>query len=127
MIKYAILGYGTVGSGVAEVMAEQREKIASVVGDEVELKYILVRRDYPGDPWADRMVKDFSVIEADPEVSIGPMITQSVRFSRARASSPAIRSSSQSTARSWGRSPGKRASTTSSRAASAAGSPCCGR
>ena len=70
MIKYAILGYGTVGSGVAEVMAEQREKIASVVGDEVELKYILVRRDYPGDPWADRMVNDFSVIEADPEVSI---------------------------------------------------------
>ncbi len=70
MIKYAILGYGTVGSGVAEVMAEQEEKIAAVVGESLELKYILVRRPYPGDPWADKMVTDFSVIENDPEVSI---------------------------------------------------------
>ena len=70
MIKYAILGYGVVGSGVAEVMDEQREKIAAVVGGEVALKYILVRRDYPGDPYADRMVTDFSVIENDPEVRI---------------------------------------------------------
>lgn len=70
MIKYAILGYGTVGSGVAEVMAEQAEKIASLAGEPVELKYILVRRDYPGDPYKSLMVKDFSVIENDPEVSI---------------------------------------------------------
>ena len=70
MIKYAILGYGTVGSGVAEVMEAQREKIADVVGDAVELGYILVRHDYPGDPFADRMVTDFSVIESDPEVAI---------------------------------------------------------
>lgn len=70
MIKYAILGYGTVGSGVAEVMAEQAEKIASLAGEPVELKYILVRRDYPGDPYESLMVKDFSVIENDPEVSI---------------------------------------------------------
>ena len=70
MIKYAILGYGVVGSGVAEVMAEQAEKIARVVGDRVELKYILVRHDYPGDPYADRMVTDFAVIENDPEVSV---------------------------------------------------------
>ena len=61
MIKYAILGYGTVGKGVAEVMEEQREKIAAVVGDGLELGYILVRHDYPGDPYADRMVTDFSV------------------------------------------------------------------
>ena len=70
MIKYAILGYGTVGTGVAEVMEEQRAKIASVVGDEVELKYILVRHDYPGDRFADRMVTDFAVIESDPEVAV---------------------------------------------------------
>ena len=70
MIKYAILGYGVVGSGVAEVMAEQRDKIARVVGEAVELKYILVRHDYPGDPYADKMVTDFSVIENDPEVRI---------------------------------------------------------
>lgn len=70
MIKYAILGYGTVGKGVAEVMEEQREKIAAVVGDELELGYILVRHDYPGDPYADRMVTDFAVIEKDPSVSV---------------------------------------------------------
>ena len=70
MIKYAILGYGTVGSGVAEVMAEQAEKIAALAGEPVELKYILVRRDFPGDPYEKYMVKDFAVIENDPEVSI---------------------------------------------------------
>ena len=70
MIQYAILGYGVVGSGVAEVMAEQAEKIAAAVGEEVSLKYILVRHDYPGDPYADYMVTDFSVIENDPDVSI---------------------------------------------------------
>ena len=70
MIKYAILGYGVVGSGVAEVMAEQTEKIAAVVGEPVELKYILVRRDFPDSPYASYMVKDFSVIENDPEVTI---------------------------------------------------------
>ena len=70
MIKYAILGYGTVGTGVAEVMAEQREKIAALAGEPVELKYILVRRDFPGDPFEACMVRDFSRIEEDPEVSI---------------------------------------------------------
>ena len=70
MIKFAILGYGVVGSGVAEVMAEQREKIARVVGEEVELKYILVRHPYPGDPNSNKMVMNFDVIENDPEVSV---------------------------------------------------------
>jgi homoserine dehydrogenase len=70
MIKYAILGYGTVGSGVAEVMAEQAEKIQGLVGQPVELKYVLVRHDYPGDVNADKMVMNFSIIEHDPEVSI---------------------------------------------------------
>jgi len=70
MIYYAILGYGVVGSGVAEVMEEQKAKIAALVGEEVALKYILVRHDYPGDPFADKLVTDFSVIENDPEVKI---------------------------------------------------------
>lgn len=70
MIKYAILGYGTVGRGVAEVMAEGREKMSALAGQELELGYILVRRDFPGDSYADKMVQDFSVIENDPEVAI---------------------------------------------------------
>ncbi len=70
MIKYAILGYGTVGRGVAEVMAEGREKMAALAGQELELGYILVRRAFPGDPYEDRMVQDFSIIENDPEVAV---------------------------------------------------------
>ena len=70
MVKFALLGYGTVGSGVAEVMAEQAEKIAGVVGRPVELKYIFVRHGYPGDPFEHLLTEDFSVIENDPEIAI---------------------------------------------------------
>ncbi len=45
MIKYAILGYGTVGRGVAEVMEEGADKIAALVGEELPLSPILVRRE----------------------------------------------------------------------------------
>ena len=70
MIKYAILGFGTVGRGVAEVMAGQKEKLAAAAGEALELGYILVRRDMPDSPWKDRMVRDFSVIERDPDVAV---------------------------------------------------------
>ncbi len=70
MIKYAILGYGTVGRGVAEVMEEGADKIAALVGEELTLSHILVRREYPDDPRAGLLVQDFSVIENDPEVAI---------------------------------------------------------
>lgn len=70
MIKYAILGFGTVGKGVAAVMAEQAEKIAAVAGQPLELAYILVRSIRPESPWADKMVTDFSLIENDPSVSV---------------------------------------------------------
>ncbi len=70
MTKYAILGFGTVGGGVAEVMAAQKQRLAAAAGDELELGYILVRRDYPDSPWQDKLVKDFTVIESDPDVSV---------------------------------------------------------
>lgn len=70
MQKIAIAGYGTVGGGAAEILARNAAKIAEGAGEPVELKYILVRRDYPGDPFEGNMVRDFSVIEADPEVTI---------------------------------------------------------
>ena len=70
MTNIAILGFGTVGSGVAEVLATNGAAIDRRVNDEVRVKYILDIRDCPDERWAHCFVKDFSVIENDPEVSI---------------------------------------------------------
>lgn len=70
MINVAVLGFGTVGSGVAEVLTMNKELIAQRVGTQVDLKYILVRRDFPGSPYQDKFVRDFSFIEDDPEVDV---------------------------------------------------------
>ena len=59
--KFAVLGYGTVGKGVAEVWSEL-ENAPLALGP------ILVRRDFPGDRFGELLVKDFSVIEAAPDV-----------------------------------------------------------
>ncbi|MBE6969338.1 MAG: homoserine dehydrogenase [Ruminococcaceae bacterium] len=70
MKKYAaILGCGVVGSGAAELLTRNAGEIFRRTGAEVELKYILVRRDKES-PYQDRFVKDFAVIEKDPDVSI---------------------------------------------------------
>lgn len=79
MTKYAILGYGTVGRGVAEVMEEQRSAIARRIGEEIELKYILVRHAYHDTPFSDRMVMNFSIIETDPEVAVVAEVIGGVR------------------------------------------------
>lgn len=70
MAKIAICGYGTVGNGVAEVIAKNAESIARNAAEEVSLKYILDKRDFPGDPFEACVVHDFSIIENDPEVSV---------------------------------------------------------
>lgn len=70
MAKVAICGYGTVGSGVAEVMAENCESIARNAAEEISVKYILDKRDFPGDRFEKQIVHDFSVIENDPEVGV---------------------------------------------------------
>ena len=70
MKNIAIMGYGTIGSGVAEVLERNREMIAKRVGDKVEVKYVLDLREFPGDPMEKRIVHDFSVIEKDSEVSM---------------------------------------------------------
>ena len=70
MAKIAICGYGTVGSGVAEVIAENADSIARNAAEEVSLKYILDKRDFPGSPFEKLIVHDFSIIENDPEVSV---------------------------------------------------------
>ena len=70
MINVAVLGFGTVGSGVAEVLATNRELIDQRVNEEVRLKYILDVREFPDSPFKDCFVKDFAVIENDPEVNV---------------------------------------------------------
>ena len=70
MVNVAILGFGVVGSGVAEVLATNGAHIDRKVDDLLRLKYILDVRDFPDSPFADKVVHDFSVIENDPEVNI---------------------------------------------------------
>ena len=70
MAKVAIMGFGTVGSGVAEVLAGNAASIEKKAGEPVEVKYILDLREFPDSPFADKIVHDFSVIENDPEVTV---------------------------------------------------------
>lgn len=70
MVNVAILGFGTVGSGVAEVLTQNGGLIDRRVDDLVRLKYVLDVRDFPDSPYKDCFVKDFSTIEEDPEVDI---------------------------------------------------------
>ena len=70
MINVAILGFGTVGSGVAEVLDKNAAIIEQRVGQPIRVKYIVDIRDFPDSPYRDLFVKDFSVIEADPEVDV---------------------------------------------------------
>lgn len=70
MIKIAILGYGTIGSGVVEVLHTNSESIAKRAGDEIEVKYILDLRDFLGDPMEDKVIHDYEVIANDPEIQV---------------------------------------------------------
>ena len=70
MIKIAVLGYGTVGSGVAEVIWTNQEIINKRVGEELEIKYILDLREFPGTPAEHLIVHDFEQIVNDEEVKI---------------------------------------------------------
>lgn len=70
MIHVAILGYGTVGSGVYEVIKTNQERINKRVGEELNIKYVLDLRDFPGDPVEEVLVHDYNVILNDPEVKV---------------------------------------------------------
>lgn len=70
MKKVAILGFGTVGSGVYEMLRVNKEKIESVCGSEIQVSYILDIRDFSDREDKDIFVKDFDKILNDPEVGI---------------------------------------------------------
>ena len=70
MIQIAVLGYGTVGSGVVEVINTNHSSINKKVGEEINVKYVLDLRDFPGDPIQEKIVHDYNVILNDPEIRI---------------------------------------------------------
>ena len=69
MINVAVLGYGTVGSGVYEVLVKNKESIAKRAGDEINVKYVLDLRDFDV-PYSDKFTKDFNDIINDESVSV---------------------------------------------------------
>ena len=69
MIKFAIMGLGTVGTGVAKVVSENAKQIEHKLGEGLELKTVLVRRFKDG-PYRQLMTDDFKKIEEDPEIRV---------------------------------------------------------
>ena len=70
MVKVAVLGYGTVGSGIVEVIKTNQDMVNKKAGDEIDVKYILDLRDFPGDPYENLVVHDVKIILNDPEVLV---------------------------------------------------------
>lgn len=70
MINVALLGFGTIGSGTAEVLKRNAQTCKMQAGDDICVKYILDLRDFPESEYADRIVHDYDVIVNDPEVSV---------------------------------------------------------
>lgn len=70
MVNVAVLGYGTIGSGVVEVLQTNTEVIAQRAGEEISVKYILDLRDFPGDPNQDKVVHDYDIIDKDEDVQV---------------------------------------------------------
>ena len=68
MVNIAVMGYGTVGSGVVEVINANRDIINQRAANEIHVKYVLDLRDFPGDPIQDKIVHDVDVIINDPEI-----------------------------------------------------------
>ncbi|MCC8136608.1 MAG: homoserine dehydrogenase [Clostridiales bacterium] len=70
MAAVAVLGYGTVGSGVVEVIETNHDSILAKTGVDLQVKYVLDLREFPGDPVQEKLVHDFNIIADDPEVQI---------------------------------------------------------
>ncbi len=70
MTNIAILGFGVVGSGTAEVLSRCQTRNNHRANQEINLKYIVDLRDFPDSPYHDKFIKDFSIIENDPDLHI---------------------------------------------------------
>ncbi len=70
MTEIAVLGYGTVGSGVYEVLNTNRESINKNADEEIRIKYVLDLRDFPNEPVQKYIVHDFNIILNDDDVKV---------------------------------------------------------
>ena len=70
MIHVAIVGFGTVGSGTAEVLTKAAPRIREKVGEDISIKYICDLRDFPDSPFRDRMIRDYHIALRDPDIKI---------------------------------------------------------
>ncbi|MCL2078581.1 MAG: homoserine dehydrogenase [Oscillospiraceae bacterium] len=70
MINIAVLGYGTVGSGVVSLLDKNAASISGKIGQDIKVKYILDIRDFGGDPFGSLFVKTFDTIVNDPQIAI---------------------------------------------------------
>ena len=70
MVNIAVMGYGTVGSGVVEVINTNGDIINQRAANEINVKYVLDLRDFPGDPVQEKIVHDVDIIINDPEIKI---------------------------------------------------------
>ena len=68
MFNVAILGYGTVGSGVFKVIKQNAEVLKKFSGKDINVKYVLDLRDFPGDPVEEVLVHDINAILDDKDV-----------------------------------------------------------
>lgn len=68
MRNIAILGFGVVGGGVADLITKNAKEVTSLGKDEINIKYILDLRDFPDSPFADKVIHDYEIIANDPEI-----------------------------------------------------------
>ena len=70
MAKVAVLGYGTVGSGVVEILNTNADSILKKAGQSIEVKSVLDLRDFPGDPIQEKIVHDIDLIINDDDIDV---------------------------------------------------------
>lgn len=68
MFNVAILGFGTVGSGVYEVIKENNALLKQKTGEDIAVKKILDIRDFPGSEWESLVVHDIKEIIEDNDI-----------------------------------------------------------
>lgn len=70
MVNIAIMGHGVVGSGVAEILINHRNRVSEKAKSDINVKYILDLRDFDGLDYSDKFIKDFNIILNDPDVQV---------------------------------------------------------